>query len=154
MKFSFNGALTIGTLDGANVEIREEVGENNFFLFGLLENAIQDMRNAGYNPRVFYGENPELKRAIDMIASGYFSKGDLNLFKPLTDSLLNYDTFMLLADYTSYVECQDKVSEAYLDTGNWTRMSIINVARMGKFSSDRSIRDYCEKVWNIPLKKD
>jgi len=152
MKFSFNGALTIGTLDGANVEIRQEVGEENFFLFGLLESEIQELKSTGYNPKGYYENNPELKRAIDMISSGYFSKGDTGLFKPLVDNLLNYDTFMLLADYESYIKCQDRVSMSFLDRNNWTKTSILNVARIGKFSSDRSIRDYCKKVWNIPIK--
>ncbi len=147
MKFSLNGALTIGTLDGANIEIREEVGEDNFFLFGLTTQQVTESKAKGYRPYQFYKKDPELKTAIDQIASGYFSKGDTGLFKPLVDSLLHNDEFMLLADYQSYIECQERVSRIYRDEESWTRMSILNVARMGKFSSDRSIREYAEKIW-------
>jgi starch phosphorylase len=149
MKFSMNGALTIGTLDGANVEIREEVGPENFFLFGLTVGEVQDMIMRGYDPRSFYEANPHLREAIDQIRSGHFSRGNAGLFSPLVDNLLNHDPFMLLADYQSYIDCQDRVSSAYGDQEGWVRMSILNVARMGKFSSDRSIREYCDKVWNI-----
>jgi glycogen phosphorylase len=153
MKFAMNGALTIGTLDGANVEIREEVGAENFFLFGLTEEEVVAKKRQGYNPREYYESNAELKRVIDRIASGFFSHGDPHLFAPLVDHLLHHDTYMLLADYRSYIECQDKVSQAYKDQEQWTRMAILNVARMGKFSSDRSIRDYCEDFWNVkPVK--
>jgi starch phosphorylase len=149
MKFSMNGALTIGTLDGANIEIREEVGEENFFLFGLTTEEVHDLKSGGYHPRQYYESNPELKEAIDLMGSGFFSGGDPNLFKPLVDALLHDDEYMLLADYQSYVDCQEKVSEAYRDQDRWTRMSILNVARMGKFSSDRSIREYCQKIWHV-----
>ncbi|BAZ68840.1 MAG: glycogen/starch/alpha-glucan phosphorylase [Pelatocladus maniniholoensis HA4357-MV3] len=147
MKFSMNGALTIGTLDGANVEIRQEVGEENFFLFGLRTQEVQALKSQGYNPWNYYNSNPQLKEVIDLIASGIFSHGDLNLFRPLLDSLLHHDPFLLLADYQSYIDCQQQVSQAYGDKDNWTRMSILNVARMGKFSSDRSIQEYCEEIW-------
>ena len=153
MKFSFNGALTIGTLDGANIEIRQEVGEENFFLFGQTADEVQRLKTEGYTPHDWYVATPELKEAIDLISSGHFSRGDRELFRPLVESLLNHDTFMLLADYQSYIDCQDRVSDAYRDVKHWTEMSIINVARMGKFSSDRSIREYCEKVWGIKLSK-
>jgi glycogen phosphorylase len=149
MKFAMNGALTIGTLDGANVEIREEVGEENFFLFGLTEEEVVAKKKQGYNPREYYENNAELKRVIDRIASGFFSHGDPHLFAPLVDHLLHHDTYMLLADYQSYIECQDRVSKAYQDQDQWNRMAILNVARMGKFSSDRSIRDYCEDFWKV-----
>lgn len=149
MKFAMNGALTIGTLDGANVEIREEVGAENFFLFGLTAAEVYALKAKGYNPFDYYNANPELKLAIDRIASGFFSHGNPNLFKPLVDNLLYKDEYLLLADYQSYVECQDQVSQAYRDVDNWTRMSILNTARMGKFSSDRSIRDYCEDIWHV-----
>ncbi len=148
MKFSLNGALTIGTLDGANVEIREEVGEENFFLFGLKTEEVYDLKAKGYNPWDYYNSNGELKAVIDLISSGFFSHGDPNLFKPLVDNLLYDDPYLLLADYQSYIECQEKVSQAYKDQDNWTRMSILNVARMGKFSSDRAIREYCEDIWD------
>ncbi len=147
MKFAMNGAVTIGTLDGANVEIREEVGAENFFLFGLTTEEIDRLRSNGYRPRHFYETDPALRDAIDLIGSGFFSRGDRNLFLPLVDSLLNCDDFMLLSDYRSYVECQKRVSETYRNTGEWTRISVLNVAHIGKFSSDRSIREYCEKIW-------
>jgi len=154
MKFSMNGALTIGTLDGANVEIREEVGKENFFLFGLTTGEVYDLRARGYNPGSYYESNPNLKETIDQISSGVFSHGDRELFRPLVSSLLNRDEYMLLADYQTYADCQDIVSKAFRDKSGWTRMSILNVARMGKFSSDRSIRDYCDKIWRIkPLSK-
>jgi starch phosphorylase len=142
-----NGALTIGTLDGANVEIREEVGAENFFLFGLTVEEVIEMKSRGYSPRRYYESNADLREAIDLIGSGHFSGGDANLFKPLVDSLLNHDEYMLFADYQSYVDCQDRVSKTFHDQEHWTRMSILNVARSGKFSSDRSIRDYCERIW-------
>ncbi len=149
MKFSMNGALTIGTLDGANVEIREEVGAENFFLFGLTAGEIQDRKVAGYHPLSYYESNPYLREAIDQLRSGHFSQGDGELFRPLVDNLLDHDPFMLLADYQSYIDCQYRVSSAYRDQEQWVRMSILNVARMGKFSSDRSIREYCDNIWKI-----
>src|SRR5208283_5139485 len=149
MKFAMNGALTIGTLDGANVEIREEVGPDNFFLFGLTSERVNDMKLRGYDPRDCYHSNGELREIIDLISSGFFSKGDGSLFKPLIGSLINRDEYMVLADYQAYVDCQEVVSETYLDRTRWTRMSILNVARMGKFSSDRAIREYCEKIWHV-----
>jgi starch phosphorylase len=153
MKFSMNGALTIGTLDGANVEIREAVGPENFFLFGLTAAEVEGLKSKGYFPRGYYESNPYLKEAIDQIGSGHFSRGDGGLFRPLVDNLLEHDPFLLLADYQSYIDCQDRVSSAYRDHGNWVRMSILNVARMGTFSSDRSIREYCDNVWHItPLR--
>ncbi len=153
MKFSMNGALTIGTLDGANVEIREEVAAENFFLFGLTVEEVLGLRAKGYTPRSFYESNANLREAIDQIRSGHFAKGDKELFAPLVDNLLNHDPFLLLADYQSYIECQDRVAAAYRDQERWISMSILNVARMGKFSSDRSIREYCTKIWDVkPLK--
>jgi glycogen phosphorylase len=149
MKFSLNGALTIGTLDGANVEIREEVGEENFFLFGLTAQAVLAMRAKGYHPMPYYYNNDELKGVIDCIMSGYFSPRDPALFKSIIDALLLGDEYMLMADYQSYIDCQEKVSAAYGDQTHWTRMSILNVARMGKFSSDRTIAQYCEDIWNV-----
>ncbi len=149
MKFALNGALTIGTLDGANVEIREEVGADNFFLFGLTAEQVYAKRASGYSPIAHYHSNPELKLALDRIASGFFSHGDMELFKPLVDSLLHHDQYFLLADYQSYIDCQEKVSLAYRDQDRWTRMSILNAARMGKFSSDRAIHDYCREIWKV-----
>jgi len=149
MKFSMNGALTIGTLDGANVEIREAVGHDNFFLFGLTASDVDRLRSSGYNPRGFYETNPELRETIDLISSGAFSGGDRELFRPLVDSLLYHDHYMLLADYQAYVDCQQRVNDAYRDRANWTRMSILNSARVGRFSSDRSIREYCRDIWHV-----
>lgn len=147
MKFSMNGALTIGTLDGANVEIREEVGADNFFLFGMTAEEVLSLQSRGYDPMEYYRATPELKEVIDRIGSGYFSNGDKELFKPLVDSLLFHDTYMLFADFQSYCEAQAKVDETFRDQERWTRMSILNVARMGKFSSDRAIREYCTDIW-------
>ena len=149
MKFSMNGALTIGTLDGANVEIREEVGEENFFLFGLTVQEVADLKTQGYNPRGYYENDKALSSVLDLISQGYFSHGDVSLFKPLVDELLYQDQYMLLADYQSYIDCQDKVSETWRDQDLWTRMSILNVARIGKFSSDRAIREYCQDIWKV-----
>jgi len=149
MKFSMNGALTIGTLDGANVEIREEVGADNFFLFGLTAEQVHQYKSGGYHPAEYYTSNDDLRSVINLIASGQLSPGTPELFKPLTDSLLGADEYMLMADYQSYVEAQEKVSSLYLNQEQWTRMSILNVARIGKFSSDRAVREYCDKIWNI-----
>ncbi|MCF8055849.1 MAG: glycogen/starch/alpha-glucan phosphorylase [Desulfocapsa sp.] len=149
MKFSMNGALTIGTLDGANVEIREEVGAENFFLFGLDVNEAMEQQATGYHPMDYYRNNPELKGAIDLISSGHFSHGDRELFRPIIDSLLYGDQYMLLADYQEYIDCQDRVGKVYRNKTTWTRMSILNAARMGKFSSDRSILDYSKKIWDV-----
>jgi starch phosphorylase len=149
MKFSLNGALTIGTLDGANVEIREEVGEENFFLFGLSAQAVTDLKLARYQPTEFYQHDPELLEAIDLLRTGFFSRGDHSLFAGLVNNLLTRDDFMLLADFRSYVDCQTLAAEKYRDTDNWTRMSILNTARMGKFSSDRAIKEYCDEIWHV-----
>ncbi len=149
MKFAMNGALTIGTLDGANIEIRNAVGQENFFLFGLTAEEVAKLQASGYRPRSIYESNPELREAIDLIDSGFFSNGDRELFRPLVESLLNRDDYLLLADYQAYVDCQRRVSEAYRDQNNWTRMSILNSARVGRFSSDRSIREYCRDIWNV-----
>lgn len=151
MKFSMNGALTIGTLDGANVEIREEVGAENFFLFGLTTEEVYSQKCAGYNPWNYYSSNEMLKRIIDQIAYGYYSNGDKNIFKPFVDSLLYRDEYMALADFQSYIDCQQQVGATYLDKEKWTTMSILNVARMGKFSSDRSIAEYADKIWNTRI---
>ncbi len=147
MKFAMNGALTIGTLDGANIEIRDAVGAENFFLFGLTADQVVDLKTQGYNPYSYYQANPMLKDAIDLIASGHFSQGDGGLFKPLLDKLLYHDPYLLLADYQAYLDCQQSVGEAYGNTDSWTRMAILNAIRMGMFSSDRSVRDYCDGIW-------
>jgi starch phosphorylase len=145
MKFALNGALTIGTLDGANIEIRNEVGAENFFLFGLTAQEVREKKAAGYQPLEYYHTNPDLREAIGLINSGHFSHGDTNLFRPLVDSLMKYDPYMVLADYAAYIDCQESVSQAYKDKDHWTRMSILNTARMGKFSSDRAIRSIASR---------
>ncbi len=148
MKFCMNGALTIGTLDGANIEIRDEVGAENFFLFGLSTPEVYALKAQGYRPMDYYTANPGLRDVVDLIRSGFFSRGDTELFKPLMDGLMYHDPYMLFADFQSYVECQAKVADAYVDTEHWTRMSILNTARSGKFSSDRTIQEYCEGIWH------
>ncbi|MDX8379040.1 MAG: glycogen/starch/alpha-glucan phosphorylase [Gallionella sp.] len=154
MKLALNGALTIGTLDGANVEIREEVGEENFFLFGLTLDGVNELRSLGYDPLRFYHENAELKQVLDMISSGYFCSDEPSRYQGIINALLYHgDNYLLLADYASYLACQDKVSELYQDPRLWTRCAIMNVAGMGKFSSDRTIREYAERIWHVaPIK--
>ena len=149
MKFSMNGALTIGTLDGANIEIRDEVGADNFFLFGLSTPEVYAIKAQGYRPMDHYQSNQNLRDVIDLIRSGFFSRGDTDLFRPLIDGLLYHDPYLLLADFQAYVDCQAKVAEVYADSERWTRMSILNSARSGKFSSDRTIREYCSDIWNV-----
>jgi starch phosphorylase len=149
MKFTLNGALTIGTLDGANIEIMEEVGEENIFIFGMNADEVGRMRK-NYNPRDWYDANPELKQVIDMIASGSFSHGAPDLFQPIIDSLLREgDFYMLLADFASYVATQDEVGRLYLDRDEWLRKSILNTAGVGKFSSDRTIQEYARDIWGV-----
>ncbi|MDJ0816404.1 MAG: glycogen/starch/alpha-glucan phosphorylase [Desulfobacterales bacterium] len=150
MKFAMNGALTIGTLDGANIEIREEIGAENFFLFGLTVDEVKERKARGYHPKEHYDSDGELKRVIDQIRSGVFSNGDASLFAPLVDSLLWHDDYLVMADYRSYVDCQDSAAQLYQNQEKWTRSAILNVARMGKFSSDRSIREYCDDIWKAP----
>ncbi|WP_321796726.1 glycogen/starch/alpha-glucan phosphorylase [Caballeronia sp. J97] len=155
MKFMINGALTIGTLDGANVEIREEAGAENFFLFGLTAQQVDERKRAGYRPSDYAQGNDDLRDALDQIAQGRFSRGDKDMFRPLLDNLLNHDPFLVLADFAEYVACQDRVSEAWRDARQWTRMSVMNTARSGKFSSDRSIGEYCERIWKTrPVRID
>ena len=147
MKFGLNGSLTIGTLDGANVEMREAVGPENFFLFGLTAPEVSDLKAKGYHSLSCYESNNELREVIDLISSGYFSRGDTRLFQPLLASLLYHDEYLVLADYQAYVDCQGEVDRAFRDQEHWTRMSILNVARLGRFSSDRAIREYCQHIW-------
>jgi starch phosphorylase len=148
MKFALNGALTIGTLDGANVEIRDEVGLENFFLFGLTAAEVTETKRRGYDPWRRYQDDPELRAVIDLIASGFFSPDQPQLFRPIVDSLLQRDEYLLLADFPAYAAAQARVSTAYLDQEQWSRMAILNIARMGKFSSDRTIREYAREVWH------
>ncbi|MGF6792971.1 glycogen/starch/alpha-glucan phosphorylase [Paraburkholderia sp. 35.1] len=149
MKFMMNGALTIGTLDGANVEIREEVGDENFFLFGLTADEVERVKRAGYRPADYVKDDAELSEVLQLIADGHFSRGEREMFRPLIDNLTHADPFLVLADYAAYVARQDDVSAAWQDTRRWTRMSILNTARSGKFSSDRAIGEYCDKIWKI-----
>jgi starch phosphorylase len=144
-----NGALTVGTLDGANIEIREEVGADNFFLFGLSAPEVFALKSEGYRPMDYYNANQGLRDVIDLIRSGFFTRGDAELFRPLIDGLLHQDPYLVLADFQPYLECQAKVAEAYGDAEHWTRMSILNTARSGKFSSDRTIREYCADIWRV-----
>ena len=148
MKFMMNGALTIGTLDGANVEIREEVGAENFFLFGLTAEQVERVRHEGYHPARCLEANAELREALDLIAAGAFSRGDRELLRPLVDGLRQSDPFLVLADYADYAACQQRVDVAWRDQARWARMSILNTARSGKFSSDRAIREYNERIWH------
>ena len=149
MKFTLNGALTIGTLDGANIEIRNLVGAENFFLFGLTVEEVFARKAQGYWPLAYYQTNPELQRVLDSIADGHFAQGDTNLFRPIVDSLLYQDEYMVLADYASYTACQANVDSVYRNPEQWTRMSILNTARSGFFSSDRAIRQYCQELWKV-----
>ncbi|HEY7242233.1 MAG TPA: glycogen/starch/alpha-glucan phosphorylase [Burkholderiales bacterium] len=149
MKFAMNGALTIGTLDGANVEIREEAGPENFFLFGLTVDQVERLKRDGYRPSECCAAHPGLRAALDLVRGGAFSSGDRELFRPLVDHLMRHDDYMVLADYASYDECQARVDAAWHEPDRWTRMSILNAARMGKFSSDRAIGEYMHKIWNI-----
>jgi len=148
MKFMMNGALTIGTFDGANVEILQEVGADNFFLFGLTTEEIERMTREGRRPQHYLDRNAELRDALELVESGHFSRGDRDLFKPIVDNLRHSDPFLVLADYEDYVSCQDRVDDAWRDTDRWTYMSIINAARSRKFSSDRAIREYNSRIWH------
>jgi starch phosphorylase len=149
MKFQLNGALTIGTLDGANVEIKEEVGDDNIFIFGLTVEEVTKKLAEGYNPRDYYNSNARLKNVIDLISCGYFSSENPGLFQPIVDSLMNRDQYLLFADFQLYYDCQQRVAQAYKDQDKWTKMAILNVANTGKFSSDRTIKEYAEDIWDI-----
>ena len=146
MKFALNGAVTIGTMDGANIEIREEVGPENIFIFGMTAEEV-GRRKADYQPRAHVAEDHHLKRVLDAIGNGAFGQRERDDFRPIVDSLMQRDEYMLLADYASYVACQNGVGEAYSDSSEWTKKSILNVARMGRFSADRTIREYAEEIW-------
>ncbi len=148
MKFALNGALTIGTDDGANVEIRELVGDDNFFLFGMTEPEVAETVADGYRPSSFYESNRLLRRALDLISSGIFADGDKSVFEPIVANLLYDDRFLVLADYQAYLDAQARVDKAYADPEKWTRSAVLNVARTGFFSSDRSIRDYLDRIWH------
>ena len=149
MKFMMNGALTIGTLDGANVEIREEVGAENFFLFGLPADEVARLKHDGYHAHDYIQSNPELRAVPDTIGSGHFSHGDKDVFRPLVENLSWSYPFLVLADYAAFIACQERVDQAWQDKDGWTRMSILNTARSGKFSSDRAIAEYCDEIWGV-----
>jgi starch phosphorylase len=149
MKFMINGALTIGTLDGANVEIRDEAGPENFFLFGLTEDQVEAAKRDGYHPGVYIERDAELAAVLELIAQGTFTHGDTEVLRPLVDNLIHHDPFLALADFRSYVDTQARVDAAWEEPDRWTRMSILNTARSGRFSSDRAIAEYCEQIWNV-----
>jgi starch phosphorylase len=149
MKFMINGALTIGTLDGANVEIRQEAGPENFFLFGLTEDQVEAVKRDGYHPASYLERDPELAAVLELIAEGTFTNGDTEVLRPLVDNLIHHDPFLVLADFRSYIDTQARVDATWRDRDTWTRMSILNTARSGKFSSDRAIAEYCEQIWNV-----
>jgi len=145
--------LTIGTMDGANVEIREEVGADNIFIFGLLADEVVKLKSDGYNPKAFYEKNAELKLIVDMIAANFFNPKEFGIFDDMIRGLMNVDYYCLFADYQSYIDAQDKVAELYQKKEDWTKKSIYNVARVAKFSSDRSVKEYAEKIWKVkPIK--
>jgi glycogen phosphorylase len=153
MKFALNGALTIGTLDGANVEIKEEVGDENIFIFGNTVDDVERLRHEGYNPWDYYNSNQELKKALDQIKDGFFNN-DKELYQPIIDALLQKgDYFLVLADYEAYVKKQAEVDELFKDRDEWNRKALLNTARVGKFSSDRTIRDYADEIWDVEVKK-
>lgn len=149
MKLALNGALTIGTMDGANVEIHNEVGDENIFIFGHTVDELDELRRKGYRPRDQYEGNSELKRVINMIDSGYFSPDEPNRYQAIVENLLSSDPYMLLADYGAYIAAQERVDALFLDPEQWSRKAILNVAQLGHFSSDRTIRDYASRIWNI-----
>jgi glycogen phosphorylase len=152
MKLSLNGALTVGTLDGANIEIMEEVGEDNIYIFGLNANEVMQKKQSGYQPREIYKQNSELKEVLDMVQKGFFSGPQVNIFHPILENLLDHgDPYMVLADFQSYCDIQEIIGNEYLDPDAWVRKAITNVSRMGKFSSDRSIKDYAKDIWNVPV---
>jgi len=148
MKLALNGAVTVGTLDGANIEIRDRVGASNFFLLGLTADDVATLRQAGYSPRTYYDNDGELKAAVDAVISGTFSGGDRQAFEPVVAPLLDRDEYMVFADYRSYIDCHDRTGAAWADQERWTRMSILNTVRSGFFSSDRTVRDYCRDIWH------
>ena len=155
MKFALNGALTIGTLDGANIEIRDEVGADNFFLFGLTVDEVAALWKRGYDPREFVRKDPELAAVIEALRSDLFTAGETGLFRGIVDSLVEHgDRYLLCADFASYVECQKRVAETYRDVERWTKMAIYNVARVGEFSSDRTIQRYADEIWRaVPVRR-
>ena len=155
MKLSLNGALTVGTLDGANIEIMKEVGQENIYIFGLNAEEVQNKKQSGYQPRDIVKQNLELKEVLSMVQKGFFSNSHQDLFQPILENLLDHgDPYMVLADFQAFCDIQNEIGQAYLDTDTWVRKSITNVSRMGAFSSDRSIKEYAKEIWNIPLNSE
>ncbi|RWS28594.1 glycogen phosphorylase-like protein, partial [Leptotrombidium deliense] len=154
MKFMMNGALTIGTLDGANVEMMEEVGKDNFFIFGLTEDGVKQLRINGYNPFDYYNSNAELKQVIDDIENGVFSPNNPSKFQDIVMALKNNDFYLVLADYADYINCQDRVSKLYANPEQWTKKAIMNIACSGKFSSDRTIEEYAKELWKVDVSRE
>ncbi|KFD48812.1 hypothetical protein M513_10296 [Trichuris suis] len=150
MKFMLNGALTIGTLDGANVEMAEEMGRENIFIFGMTVQEVEALLAKGYNANDYIQRNPELKQIIDQIETGFFTPSNPDMFKDVANVLKNHDRFLLCADYEAYIKCQEEVNRTFMDPPRWLRMSLYNIASSGKFSSDRTIKDYCRDIWNVP----
>jgi len=144
-----NGALTIGTMDGANVEMCEEMGRENMFVFGMVEDEVEALRQSGYNAWDYYNKLPELKQVIDQISSGFFSSGDPDVFKDVINVLMNHDRFFALADYEAYIKCQDEVNAVYSNPAEWAKMCLMNIASGGKFSSDRTIAEYATDLWGV-----
>ena len=150
MKLALNGAITLGTLDGANVEIKEEVGDDNIFIFGMTVEEVQKLKGSGYNPWEFYAKNQNLKDVLDWLVSDYFMPSNPNAFMPMRKSILDWgDNFMVCADYQAYCDMQAEVGKAFMDKRRWAKMAILNTARIGKFSSDRTIREYAEDIWKL-----
>jgi starch phosphorylase len=151
MKFALNGALTIGTWDGANIEMAEAVGREHFFIFGLTTPEVQRVKAAGYDPRRYYEEDPQLRAVIDAIAQGAFSHGEFDRYRPLTDGLLVRDPYLLMADFAAYLRAHADVDRRFAQPAAWHAAAIHNIGGMGRFSSDRAIRDYAQTIWNVPL---
>jgi starch phosphorylase len=149
MKLALNGALTIGTMDGANIEIHDEVGSDNIFIFGLRTDEVKQIQAVGYRPREYYDRQPELRKVLDMIGSGFFSPEEPDRYQALIEHLLERDPYLVLADYAGYVATQELVDELYLDRDTWLRKAILNTARMDKFCIDRTVWDYAQNVWDI-----
>ena len=145
MKLMMNGALTIGTLDGANVEINEAVGDDNMFLFGMRAHEVTELRNAGYNPQTYYNNNPELRKVLDFISHGGIDGKD---FSDISGTIIHHDPFMVLADFADYQRAQKKVRETFLDQKKWNQMSLLNIAYSGRFAADRAINEYARNIWN------
>ena len=152
MKFMLNGAVTIGTWDGANIEIAEEVGPENIFIFGHKAHEITALKDAGYKPEDYARRTPVLAEALRLVRQGFFSSGDPEAFIPLCDALLENDRFMVLADFADYISTQDKVSRAFMDRGAWTKKSILNTANSGRFSSDRTVSEYARDIWKVDVR--